>query len=126
MKNKDKYKEELKKLNVCDIRGPWYESICKGEQCTGCLLRLLKWCEEEELTNITFQDEEILKALIPSIKYIARDKSGVLLACEKKPKKGIATWIMIGQYYSLPCHGVFDWIQFEDSEPVCIDDYVER
>lgn len=126
MKNKEKYKNELKTNCVCDYNQPWIKDICNGKSCKGCALRFAEWCEQEAPLDITGLEEEVLKKIRRQFKYIARDKDGKLFVYYNKPQKSTKNWISRFPYTQLPIFGVFDWITFDDDEPVCIDDYVER
>lgn len=78
-----------------------------------------------------FTDDElcILRNIDKKYKWIARDEDGRMSAYENKPKKselgywksGIGEWHCIGLFKHL-----FNSIQWEDEEPIFIDDYVER
>ena len=91
-----------------------------------------------EITNIIklpkkkeFTDDElcILRNIDKEYKWIARYKSGNLCIFDEKPNKNEEIWsIMIhSDYIDFHCYNsLFNSIQWEDEEPVYIDDYVDR
>ena len=75
-----------------------------------------------------FTDDElcILSNIDKKLKLVARDKNGHLYAYPFKPTKGVTFWGK-GSHESLfMFKHLFQSIQWEDEEPVFIDDYVER
>ena len=61
-------------------------------------------------------------------RYIAKDKNGTISAFGSKPTKKERCWL---NYEGFDCLDVFkdslfDEILWEDEEPICIDDYVDR
>lgn len=126
MKNKDKYKKYFSKYEMCNIYAPWYKAICCGTVCKGCVERLIKWSEQEAPLDITGLEEKVLKKIRRQFKYIARAQDGRLFLYCEKPKKEDGRWVPISLFTALPLTGMFDWIRFEDGEPVYIDDFVER
>ena len=94
-----------------------------------------------EITNIIklpkkkeFTDDElcILRNIDKKYKWITRDKSGLICTFVLKPKKTekfwAGGWSDDASYASLVAikNSLFIEIKWEDKEPVCIDDYVER
>ena len=73
------------------------------------------------------QDELcVLKNIDKKYKLVARDKNGDLYAYPYRPMKGATYWGK-GSHESLfTFNSLFTEIKWEDEEPVCIDDYVER
>lgn len=126
MKNKDKYKKELEEFGMCEDGAPWRHVVCFGNTCNGCGRRLLEWCEQEAPPDLTGMEKEVLKAIDPGFKYIARDKDGKLFVYCRKPQKGDEKWLSRFPCTFHPLSSLFGWIRFEDEEPVCIDDYVSR
>ena len=91
-----------------------------------------------EITNIIklpkkkkFSDDElcILRNIDKKYKWIARDESGSLCIFDEKPKKSEEMWdnVTHSDFIELNCYNsLFNSIQWEDEEPIRIDDYVER
>ena len=91
-----------------------------------------------EITNIIklpnkkkFSDDElcILKNIDKKYKWIARDESGSLCIFDEKPKKSEEMWdnVICSDFIELGCfNNLFNSINWEDEEPIRIDDYVER
>ncbi|MDD7756039.1 MAG: hypothetical protein PUJ51_16250 [Clostridiales bacterium] len=78
-----------------------------------------------------FTDDElcVLKNIDKKYKWIARDKSGNLCIFDEKPNKNEEIWdnVIRSDFIELNCYNsLFNSIQWEDEEPVCIDDYVDR
>lgn len=59
----------------------------------------------------------------PWVKYIAKDENGTVNVYVTKPLKGKKRWWSNNYSENFAC---IDSIQWEDEEPVFIDDYVER
>ena len=75
-----------------------------------------------------FTDDElcILRNIDKKYKLVARDKNGDLYAYPYRPMKGATYWGK-GSHESLfTFNSLFNSIQWEDEEPICIDEYVER
>ena len=76
------------------------------------------------------QDELcILRNIDKEYKWIARDKSGSLCIFDEKPKKSEEMWdnVICSDFIELGCfNNLFNSINWEDEEPIYIDDYVER
>lgn len=126
MKNKEKYKSFFGEYDMCDEDAPWYEAVCRGNICKGCVGRFIEWSEQEALPDPTELEEGVLRAIDSEFKYIARDEDGKLYIYSQKPKKIIGKWASNELYNSLRLTGLFDWIRFENAEPWCIDDLVKR
>ena len=78
-----------------------------------------------------FTDDElcILRNIDKKYKWIARDESGSLCIFDEKPKKSEEMWdnVICSDFIELNCYNsLFNSIQWEDEEPIRIDDYVER
>ena len=78
-----------------------------------------------------FTDDElcILRNIDKKYKWIARDKSGNLCIFDEKPNKNEEIWdnVIRSDFIELDCYNsLFNSIQWEDNEPVYIDDYVNR
>lgn len=126
MKSRERYEKELEKFGMCDDDALWRYEACFRNPCEGCRRRYFEWCERKAKPEITEFEKEVLKKIGWQFKYIARDQYGRLFLYCEKPKKEDERWVPISLFTALPLTGLFDWIQFEDSEPVCIDDFVER
>ena len=77
-----------------------------------------------------FTDDElcILRNIDKKYKWIARDESGSLCIFDEKPKKSEEMWdnVTHSDFIELNCYNsLFNSIQWEDEEPIRIDDYVE-
>ena len=76
------------------------------------------------------QDELcVLRNIDKKHKWIARDKSGSLYIFDEKPNKSGEMWnnVIHSDFIELNCYNhLFNSIQWEDEEPIYIDDYVER
>lgn len=68
------------------------------------------------------------KCIDKEFKWIAKDKNDDVHTFYKKPMKGRSYWLCNYQSYISKVFNqdIFDQILWEDEEPVCIDDYVER
>lgn len=77
-----------------------------------------------------FTDDElaIMRSIPKMYRWIARDKAGNVYIFEKKPSKSeYGCWADKSNYCILVIFNhLFQSIQWEDEEPVYIDDYVER
>ena len=78
-----------------------------------------------------FSDDElcILRNIDKKYKWIARDESGSLCIFDEKPKKSEEMWdnVTHSDFIELNCYNhLFNSIQWEDEEPICIDEYVQR
>lgn len=78
-----------------------------------------------------FTDDElcVLRNIDKKYKWIARDKSGNLCIFDEKPNKNEEIWdnVIRSDFIELNCYNsLFNSIQWEDNEPVYIDDYVNR
>ena len=84
-----------------------------------------------KLKKKEFTDDElcILRNIDKKYKWIARDESGSLCVFDEKPKKSEEMWdnVTYSDFIELNCYNsLFNSIQWEDEEPVFIDDYVDR
>ena len=73
----------------------------------------------------------LLKLIDKEYKWIAKDKGGTIKLFENKPlKNDKGIWSKDGSFYieigSYIARYVFDDLSWQDEEPLCIDDYVER
>ena len=78
-----------------------------------------------------FTDDElcILRNIDKEYKWIARDNNGSVSIFSEKPYREDDVWgnVILALYNDLNCYNhLFDQIQWEDEEPIYIDDYVER
>ena len=78
-----------------------------------------------------FTDDElcILRNIDKKYKWIARDESGSLCIFDEKPKKSEEMWdnVTHSDFIELNCYDhLFKSINWDDEEPVRIDDYVDR
>ena len=77
-----------------------------------------------------FTDDElcVLRNIDKKYKWIARDKSGSLCIFDEKPNKSGEMWnnVIHSSFIELGCfNNLFNSINWEDEEPIRIDDYVE-
>lgn len=78
-----------------------------------------------------FTDDElcILRNIDKEYKWVARDEGGNVCIFIEKPLKKETVWDFVRgtDYIEFHCYNhLFQSIQWEDEEPVFIDDYVER
>ena len=78
-----------------------------------------------------FTDDElcVLRNIDKKYKWIARDKSGSLCIFDEKPNKSGEMWnnVIHSSFIELGCfNNLFNSINWEDDEPIRIDDYVDR
>ena len=78
-----------------------------------------------------FTDDElcVLRNIDKKYKWIARDKSGSLCIFDEKPNKSGEMWnnVIHSSFIELGCfNNLFNSINWEDEEPIRIDDYVKR
>ncbi len=110
------------KLEVL-YEGLWgYTAIAFNKVATSEITKLPK---KKEFTD----DELVIMRNFPSgFDWITRDKSGNVYIFEKKPSKNeYGCWGNGDDYCILVIFNhLFQSILWEDEEPVCIDDYVER
>ena len=77
-----------------------------------------------------FTDDElcILRNIDKKYKWIAKDSSGDVWIYADRPQKGNMRWKCFCdcKLFDVIKNSLFTEIKWEDEEPVCIDDYVER
>lgn len=87
---------------------------------------IIKLPKKKQFTN----DELcILRNIDKKYKWIARDESGSLCIFDEKPKKSEEMWdnVTHSDFIELGCfNNLFNSINWEDEEPIYIDDYVDR
>lgn len=127
MKNREKYKISLQSATrQCDVTD-YYESKYCDEICIGCIGNFLQWLDEEaEPKEFTADELAIMQNVKKEIEWIARDKSGYIYFYPGKPYKSENSWQFQGKIYNSLFNDIFKSIRWEDEEPVCIDDYVDR
>lgn len=141
MKNREKFAKEI--LDIA-CKGEKFSAIksgeitfcdrfkcdmCKFNDSTGeksCRIKRYEWSESEYVeTTITSREKAFLDILLPSCKYIARDKDNLLYVCYDKPIRCNKFWISDYVLYDIPkdMYGdMFDFIKWEDEEPWSIKD----
>ena len=101
----------------------WVNSAFRFNEAIGC--EVIKLPKRKEFT-----DDElcILRNIDKEYKWIARDKDdNCICAYGFKPSKKSRSWVNGGESAFLDGFShLFQSIQWEDEEPVFIDDYVER
>ena len=134
MKNKEKYANLIKTIsNPCIIEEYYSGENCKEyEGCKGCFGRFLKWLEEEaniEKKQFSANELAIMKSIHKDFNFIARDKDSELYVFVSKPIKIVRAWGNNDESeqseLAIFSH-LFSLVQWEDKEPVRIDDYVKR
>ena len=87
---------------------------------------IIKLPKKKQFTN----DELcILRNIDKKYKWIARDENGNLCIFNEKPNKSEEMWdnVIHSSFIELGCfNNLFNSINWEDDEPIYIDDYVER
>ena len=78
------------------------------------------------MAKINKEGYEILKGLDVEWNWIARDERGELYIHEEKPKKIAVEWVSERDYYLYLGNGTFQFIQWEDEEPYCIQELIEE
>ena len=90
------------------------------------IIKITKLPKKKQFTN----DELcILRNIDKKYKWIARDESGSLCIFDEKPKKSEEMWdnVIHSSFIELGCfNNLFNAINWEDEEPIRIDDYAER
>lgn len=79
--------------------------------------------------NFTVKTLGFLRLIDKKYKYIAKDSENIVRLYTKKPTKDKTTWVKGGFPRALDFINnseLFKHIHWEDEEPVCIDDYVDR
>ena len=129
MKNKEKFAEQIKIL-CCQCYIKEYNAYCDGD-CSGCHGRFLKWLDEEakpEKKQFSNNELAIMKSISINYNFIARDCDGDLYVYNSMPSKDNNHCVWCGSsnlgFYMF--NSLFNLINWDDDEPVKIDDYVER
>lgn len=124
--NNNKYRiheGELQYNSLIKDNDYWAESLIECNEIRDC--EIIKLPKRKEFT-----DDElcILRNVDKESKWIARDESNNLYVYKNKPIKFSGYWdTEYGDRQRLKMFShLFQSIQWEDEEPVCIDDYVER
>lgn len=145
MINAEKYKDELKSLNEVDKL--WYSAFnkrnmtfgscldVKCENCAfnggkGCNNARYNWLLSEYIEPIEVSEFEynILKYLADETRYmyVARDKKGSLYLYDAEPIKGDLWWRGNGATQFIAFNKVFQFIKWEDAEPIAIKDILDN
>lgn len=133
MKNKEKYADLIKTIsNPCSIEEYYLGENCEEyEGCKGCFGRFLKWLDEEakpEKKKFSSNELVIMKSISINYNFIARDCDGDLYVYNSMPSKDNNHCVWCGSanlgFYMF--NSLFNLINWDDDEPVKIDDYVER
>lgn len=126
----DKYKNN--KYRIIDgnlereyMTNHWDASMLEINDIVGC--EVVKLPKKKEFTD---DELAIMRSIDKDYKWITRDDyNGLAISNEDKPQKtkkeGIRCWYSVGMVTFMFEH-LFQSIQWEDEEPVFIDDYVER
>ena len=144
MKNKEKYAKEIAEI-ACSAHSVAVNKItgkpekCLSLGCTKCLFsrdngscnsikKRRQWAESEYIEKpvISKNDRAFLEYLENEIKYIARDKYGVLMAYDHVSEKSEDGWMIDGDclYIKSLCRlkVQFPMVKWSDSEPWLIED----
>jgi hypothetical protein len=111
-------------LMVVDSDNSSYKSCLELNDLVGC--EIIKLPKKKEFTD---DELAIMRSLPKEYEWIARDTASdsVYIFKEKPSKNEYGCWISEGNYCILVIFNhLFQSIQWEDEEPVYIDDYVER
>jgi hypothetical protein len=108
-----------------DCENDWSKSHLELNEINGC--KIIKLPKKKEFTD---DELAIMRSIDKDYKWITRDDyNGLAISNEDKPQKtkieGIRCWYSVGMVTFMFEH-LFQSIQWEDEEPVFIDDYVER
>ena len=110
---------------VIDNRKPYVSELTIND-INAYKLKIIKLPKKKQFS----QDELcVLKNIDKKYKWIARDESGSLCIFDEKPKKSEEMWdnVTHSDFIELGCfNNLFNSINWEDEEPIRIDDYVER
>lgn len=144
MKNREKFAKEILDIackgDTIAVTEDNKVVCCMDINCEQCLFHKgddyggycddterIRWVESEyvEKPKITSREKNLLDALLPSRKYIARDEDNSLYVYYDKPIRGNKLWI-----YDYACNDIpkdmygsmFDFIKWEDEEPWSIED----
>ena len=109
----DDLKARHRICDACDIMKVYKDYTCKE----------LLW-ERKEIPQLTEDEKIILKNIPKKYKYIARDKSGLIFLCSKKPSKCDYSWIGYNDI-AFPFDHLFQFIKWEDEEPYSIEDLLK-
>ena len=112
----DEYNENLtsaKDYTNFDIMKVYNDYTCE----------VLLW-ERKEKPKLTEDEKVILRNLPKKYKWIARDKSGLIFLCSKKPSKCNYSWIGYNDI-AFPYYHLFQFIKWEDEEPYSIEDLLK-
>lgn len=115
--------EDSYSTNLNDIEDGCYD-IMKIFRCDGKLL----WERHRELPKLSPAERTILENIPMEWKYIARDEDGNLYIYKAKPFKENNMWYSCGSIvtksFSL-FNQIFEFIEWTDSEPYCIQELLE-
>ena len=113
----DEYNENLtsaKDYTNFDIMKVYNDYTCE----------VLLW-ERKEKPKLTEDEKVILRNLPKKYKWIARDKSGLIFLCSKKPSKCNYSWIGYNDI-AFPYYHLFQFIQWKDEEPYSIEELLGK
>ena len=123
-----KYKIENNIIKVATIKYSVYSQSSFGLNDFKLIEKIIKLPKKKQFT-----DDElcILRNIDKKYKWVARDKSNKLCIFVEKPNKQneARMWVNVIStgYIEFHCYNqLFNSIKWEDEEPICIDDYVER
>lgn len=147
MKNREKFAKEIVDI-ACSGRSIAVTKdnevvCCDNINCESCMFdslidhigrsqacsdRLREWSESEyvEKPIITSREKNLLDALLPSCKYIARDNNNELYIYNEKPTRRDCDWYLNDGIFcrisTMFFGNMFDFIKWEDEKPWSIED----
>lgn len=116
--NFDIYDKDL--INTCGFEKFDIIKVYKDYTCK----KLLWERKEEPKPKLTEDEKAILRNIPKKYKYIARDKSGLIFLCSKKPSKCDYSWIGYNDI-AFPFDNLFQFIKWEDDEPYSIEELLK-
>lgn len=132
MKAIEKYINDL-----ADAFSNGMSNYCYSLECENCPLN--KFCEKKKEDLIEYFNSEVIDSLINDLEYdllkhldkelewIARNSTGELMLFDYTPEKGIDHWepsMVEGESYKFPYKDLFQFIKWEDEDPILIEDLI--
>lgn len=147
MLNSEKYRDELKSLNDADRL--WYTAFdkynmtlcdCSDVECENCAFNSEEGCnnarynwllsEYVEPIKLSKLEYDILKYLSDNTRhmYITRDGNGIIFLYDVEPEKSNSApwWTGRGMCHMSMFNKLFQFVQWEDSEPTSIQEVLEN
>ena len=135
MTNAEKYKEELRKLHTKTDFATWADE--NGVRFGGSIYcggsnGIIKWllAEYVEPIKLSKLEYDILKYLSDNTRhmYITRDGNGIIFLYDVEPEKSNSApwWTGRGMCHMSMFNKLFQFVQWEDSEPTSIQEVLEN